>query len=117
MLSELEEIITYKQNVDQPDRQQTIRNTWMTRFESISFSDPGYLLTHHDRLKGCQSDVDVWQRILQVRSLVLNPTEDAAMWIKFANLCRKSDRKILAEKTLNSLLGHVGEEEKVLFLI
>ena len=35
------------------------------------------------------------------------------MWIKFANLCRKSDRKILAERTLNSLLGQVGEEEKV----
>lgn len=64
-------------------------------------------------MKGCQSDVDVWQRILQVRSLVLNPTEDTTMWIKFANLCRKSDRKILAERTLNSLLGQVGEEEKV----
>jgi FKBP12-rapamycin complex-associated protein len=57
--------------------------------------------------------VDVWQRILQVRSLVLNPTEDNTMWIKFANLCRKSDRNVLAEKTLNSLLGHTGEEEKV----
>lgn len=39
------------------------------------------------------------------------------MWIKFANLCRKSDRKILAEKTLNSLLGQVGEEEKVIFAL
>lgn len=26
------------------------------------------------------------------------------MWIKFANLCRKSDRMALAEKTLNSLM-------------
>ena len=26
------------------------------------------------------------------------------MWIKFANLCRKSDRMFLAEKTINSLL-------------
>ena len=32
MLSELEEIITYKQNVDQPDRQATIQNTWMRRY-------------------------------------------------------------------------------------
>lgn len=30
------------------------------------------------------------------------------MWIKFANLCRKSGRMTLAEKTLNSLMG--GEE-------
>lgn len=27
------------------------------------------------------------------------------MWIKFANLCRKSDRMALAEKTINSLLA------------
>lgn len=27
------------------------------------------------------------------------------MWIKFANLCRKSDRMVLAEKTINSLLS------------
>lgn len=27
------------------------------------------------------------------------------MWIKFANLCRKSERMQLAEKTINSLLS------------
>lgn len=57
-----------------------------------------------DRLSGCQPEVEVWQRILQVRTLVLDPWEDNAMWIKFANLCRKSDRMALAEKTLNSLM-------------
>lgn len=56
------------------------------------------------RLQGCQPDVDVWQRILQVRALVLSPDDDPAMWIKFANLCRKSERMALAEKTINSLL-------------
>ena len=56
------------------------------------------------RLRGCQPDVEVWQRILQVRTLVLNPEDDPAMWIKFANLCRKNDRMALAEKTINSLL-------------
>ena len=57
------------------------------------------------RLQGCQPDVDVWQRILQVRALVLSPDDDPAMWIKFANLCRKSERMALAEKTINSLLS------------
>lgn len=57
------------------------------------------------RLKGCEQDVEIWQRILSVRSLVLTPSQDKEMWIKFANLCRKSDRLGLAEKTLNSLLG------------
>ena len=49
--------------------------------------------------------MEVWQRILQVRTLVLNPEDDPAMWIKFANLCRKNDRMVLAEKTINSLLS------------
>jgi FKBP12-rapamycin complex-associated protein len=35
MLSELEEIIAYKQYADQPERQQTMRKTWMKRFVSI----------------------------------------------------------------------------------
>ncbi|KDQ61375.1 hypothetical protein JAAARDRAFT_66505 [Jaapia argillacea MUCL 33604] len=87
MLSELEEIIAYKQYADQPERQQTMRKTWMKR------------------LQGCQPDVEVWQRILQVRTLVLAPEDDPVMWIKFANLCRKSDRMALAEKTINSLLS------------
>ncbi|KAJ7577108.1 phosphatidylinositol 3-kinase [Mycena floridula] len=93
MLSELEEIISYKQFADQPDRQQTMRKTWMTR------------------LQGCQPDVEVWQRILQVRTLVLNPEDDPVMWIKFANLCRKSDRMVLAEKTINSLLSPVESSQ------
>ncbi|KIK95251.1 hypothetical protein PAXRUDRAFT_33077 [Paxillus rubicundulus Ve08.2h10] len=87
MLSELEEIIVYKQYADQPERQQAMRKTWMKR------------------LQGCQPDVETWQRVLQVRALVLNPEDDPVMWIKFANLCRKSDRMALAEKTINSLLS------------
>lgn len=86
MLSELEEIVNYKQHADQPERQAAMRKTWMKR------------------LQGCQPDVEVWQRILQVRALVLSPEDDPVMWIKFANLCRKSDRMFLAEKTINSLL-------------
>lgn len=87
MLSELEEIISYKRFADQPERQQTMRKTWIKR------------------LQGCQKEVEVWQRILQVRTLVLNPEDDPIMWIKFANLCRKSDRMALAGKTINTLLA------------
>ena len=32
MLSELEEIIAYKQYADQPERQATMRRTWMKRW-------------------------------------------------------------------------------------
>lgn len=88
MLSELEEALAYKLDyADQPDRQATMRTIWMKRLE------------------GCELDVEVWQRILSVRSIVLTPADDMDTWIKFANLCRKSGRMVLAEKTLNSLLG------------
>ncbi|KAL7421428.1 phosphatidylinositol kinase-related protein kinase tor1 [Cryptotrichosporon argae] len=87
MLSELEEIIAYKDHADQPERQATQRKTWQSR------------------LHGCQRDVEVWQRILQVRSLVLTPNEDMDTWIDFADLCRVSDRLGVAEKTLTSLVG------------
>lgn len=96
MLSELEEIIQYKEasNMNLPDhreRRQVIQKTWMKR------------------LRGCQRDVEVWQRILKVRALVMTPRENVDMWIKFANLCRKSGRMGLAEKTINSLLGYEAD--------
>ncbi|KAJ7623177.1 phosphatidylinositol 3-kinase [Roridomyces roridus] len=86
LLSELEEIIAYKKNADQPERQKTMRRTWMKR------------------LQGCQPDVEVWQRVLQVRTLVINPESDPEMFIKFTNLCRSSERMVLANKTITSLL-------------
>ena len=86
MLAELEEIITYKQNNNNPEKQETMRQTWMKR------------------LRGCSSNVEVWQRMLKVRALVISPKENMEMWIKFSNLCRKSNRIGLAEKSLNSLL-------------
>ncbi|KAG9256851.1 armadillo-type protein [Emericellopsis atlantica] len=85
MLAELEEIIVYKQCDEK--KQATMRKTWETR------------------LKGCQRNVDVWQRMLRLRALVMAPSENLHMWIKFANLCRKSGRVGLAEKSLKQLIG------------
>ncbi|KAK0553866.1 phosphatidylinositol kinase- protein kinase tor1 [Tilletia horrida] len=88
MLSELEEALAYKTTYrDQRDRQASIRGMWMKRLDK------------------CQPEVDVWQRVLSVRSIVLTPEDDIDSWIKFANLCRKSGRMVLAQKTINSLLG------------
>jgi len=85
MLAELEEIITYKKSNGDPVKQATMRETWTTR------------------LKGCERNVETWQRMLKVRALVLTPNENIEMWIKFANLCRKQGRIGLAEKSLRSL--------------
>lgn len=61
-------------------------------------------------MKGCQRNVEVWQRILKVRALVITPKEDMEMWIKFANLCRKSGRLSLSQKFLTSLLNSTGPD-------
>ncbi|GAA5970883.1 hypothetical protein JCM11641_004492 [Rhodosporidiobolus odoratus] len=89
MLSELEEIISWKEasTAGNHERRAVIQKTWLKR------------------LKGCKRDVDVWQRILKVRALVIQPHEDIEMWVKFTNLCRKSGRLGLADKTLGLLLG------------
>ena len=84
MLAELEEIISYKQ-IDLPERKESLKEIW------------------NQRLLGCQHKVEVWQGMLKVRALVLRPEENPTIWIKFANLCRKSDRTGLAERSLISL--------------
>ncbi|CCF56244.1 hypothetical protein KAFR_0A08100 [Kazachstania africana CBS 2517] len=86
LITELEEIIVFKKLPTYSPKSATIRNTW------------------NKRLLGCQKSVDVWQRALKVRSLVIKPKQDMHMWIKFANLCRKSGKLNLAEKALNTLL-------------
>ncbi|KAL1876357.1 hypothetical protein VTK73DRAFT_9536 [Phialemonium thermophilum] len=94
MLAELEELIIYKQCGER--KQATMRKTWETR------------------LKGCQRNVEVWQRMLRLRSLVMSPSENMHMWIKFANLCRKSGRVGLAEKSLKQLIGTDAPLESVI---
>ncbi|CDK26792.1 unnamed protein product [Kuraishia capsulata CBS 1993] len=92
MLAELEEIIKYKCYAPGSEKRIAMRATW------------------NKRLLGCQRNVDIWQRMLKVRALVVKPKQDMEMWIKFANLCRKSGRLGLAEKSLNSLLDEGNVE-------
>eukprot|EP01116_Phalansterium_solitarium_P018594 TRINITY_DN4988_c0_g1_i2.p1 TRINITY_DN4988_c0_g1~~TRINITY_DN4988_c0_g1_i2.p1 ORF type:complete len:2361 (-),score=824.80 TRINITY_DN4988_c0_g1_i2:390-7472(-) len=83
-LSELEEIITFK---TQPDRRRPLVDIW------------------NQRLRGAQRDVETWQSLLAVRSLVLSPLDDAGAHLKFSALCRKHGRFDLSFKTLVNLLG------------
>merc|ERR1719270_2504428 len=70
-----------------PERRSTIKDMWWSR------------------LQGCQRVVEDWQRILQVRSLVLEPADHQRTWLKYASLCRKSNRLQLSHKTLVTILG------------
>ncbi|KAJ4349705.1 phosphatidylinositol kinase- protein kinase tor1 [Didymosphaeria variabile] len=86
MLAELEEIMLYKQNDGNLEKQASMRRTWMKR------------------LKGLQPNPEVWQRMMKVRQLVITPQQSLDMWIKYTNLCRKNERMGLAEKGLQKLL-------------
>jgi FKBP12-rapamycin complex-associated protein len=46
----------------------------------------------------------VWQKILKIRSLVLDPTEDTEVYLKYANLCVQSGRPKLAYKVFTATL-------------
>ncbi|KAG0356937.1 phosphatidylinositol kinase- protein kinase tor1 [Podila minutissima] len=87
MVAELEEIISYKKYDQQPDRQATIRKTWMKR------------------LIGCERNVEIWQRMIKVHAMALTPAEDMDMRIKYMNLCRKTGRLRLAEQEMATLMG------------
>jgi FKBP12-rapamycin complex-associated protein len=94
MLAELEELVVYKQSNEK--KQAVMRRTWETR------------------LKGCQRNVEVWQRMLRLRALVIPASENMHMWIKFSNLCRKAGRMGLAEKSLKSLVGSEAPLESII---
>lgn len=86
LVTELEEIITFKKLPVNSEKRVILKNNW------------------NKRLLGCQKNVDIWQRALKVRSLVITPKQDMHIWIKFANLCRKSGKLKLAERALKQLL-------------
>ncbi len=86
-LSELEELIAYKRASDGTPVRERLRAVW------------------NHRLLGCQRDVDVWQRVLAVHSLVIPIGENLDTWLKFCSIARKSGRMNLCQRTLRRLLG------------
>ncbi|KAJ2011958.1 phosphatidylinositol kinase- protein kinase tor1, partial [Coemansia sp. S680] len=86
MLTELEEVIVYKTLPDDTQRQGAIINTW------------------RQRLKGMPQDVGMWQKLLRLHSMVLRPILDLDTWIKYVNMCRKSEQMTIARQAIVQLL-------------
>lgn len=63
------------------------------------------------RLAGCPPDVSTWQKILNVRSLVLDFSDDPETWLRFTSLCRHSGQTSLAEAVLTEQLGFDPESK------
>lgn len=98
-LAELEEISEYMnlnpKNEDDRERRQHTLDIWKKR------------------IQGVDRNVEVWQALLSVRSLVEPPANNLRWWTKFGNLVRKSDRPNKARQILSYLLlGHNRELEK-----
>lgn len=58
------------------------------------------------RLLGAERSVDTWTQLLAVRRLVVPPTEDADVYVKYAVMCRKEGREQYGWRTLTQLLGY-----------
>ncbi len=102
LLSELEETI---QCLVRPERKQQLQQTWWNRLQ-VQYYSLHYLIAVLLSLQGCQRNMEDWQRILQVRSLVFSQQEELRGWIKFASICRKSGKIAVSERTLLNLLEH-----------
>ena len=65
----------------------------------------------NDRINGCQRTVDVWQKILSVRSILLDKAENLDCWVRFIHLCRKTNQEHslkLAKRTLKLIEADVA---------
>ena len=63
------------------------------------------------RLRGVQANVEVWQSLLAVHSLVVPPEGNTDSWLKLASLCRKTGKYHMCLKAITKLLGPHGHEE------
>lgn len=52
------------------------------------------------RVLGVDRNIQVWQSLMLVRSLVFDPREDVDIWLKYARLCRKSGHLNMAASAL-----------------
>ncbi|KAJ2370403.1 phosphatidylinositol kinase- protein kinase tor1, partial [Coemansia sp. RSA 2607] len=86
LLTELEEVVAYKQAHDDKERRLSIINTWRRR------------------LDGIQQDVGMWQKLLRLHSMVLRPILDLDTWIKYVNMCRKTEQMKIARHAITQLL-------------
>ncbi|KAJ2712879.1 phosphatidylinositol kinase- protein kinase tor1 [Coemansia spiralis] len=91
MLTELEEIIEFKNDGCTRERQENLIQAWNTR------------------LGGMRQDVAKWQRALRLRSLALRPILDVDTWVALANMSRHSGDMKVARAAIDRLLNDEAE--------
>jgi FKBP12-rapamycin complex-associated protein len=92
-LIELEEVIAYKSAEETVSRRTDLLSLW------------------NSRLQGCQQSIDLWEKELSFRPLVVCPEEDLNSWLSFAKLFMKSEQLRLAGETLEALFLRARQDE------
>jgi len=64
------------------------------------------------RLVGVQQNVEVYQAILSVRSLMMGMEEDVNTWLRFSGLCRSGGRMKQSKRVLQDLRDAVRSQAK-----
>lgn len=102
-LCDLEEVIWFKSEEETSDRRSDLLELW------------------NARLRGSQPSIDIWEKFLSFRPLLVCPEEDLETWTQFAELCMKNRQMRLAEDTLETLLlrseGDVKNSSKIFLKI
>ncbi|KAJ3431054.1 serine/threonine-protein kinase mtor [Anaeramoeba flamelloides] len=88
-LIELEEAIQYKK---------ATRNSNVLKQKQIKQN-------YSKRLLNCKKEINIWQRILSVQSIVIPPKENIEIWLKFAKLSIKNGKNFtLAERSIRKFI-------------
>ena len=116
MLTELEEVIEFKQEEDKfkANANRNLQASWTSKEEDdhddqqeLEVEDESsgeafirakknlLLKTWQSRLKCAPRDVEIYRQILGVHTLVADPREDPKPWLKLASLCRKVNSLLL----------------------
>ena len=121
LLSELEEVIEYKMH---PERRDMIWRAWWDRLQvrgraggrdavgGVDLKQPGLQVLSQEHAhaleyflgeaglclasypQGIQDNIEDWERVLRVHSLVLSPKEEVQALCRYASICRKSGRMV-----------------------
>ena len=112
MMRELEETIEYLQS--QPCGESTLLNGQTSHQQTQDSSNCSVTQSREQvriartwcsRLLQCQEGVEVWQKILKLRTLAISPRNSVDLTSKFARLCQKSGRGLNARRCFLYLLG------------
>ena len=92
-----------------------MRDTWLRQGRDGWEEECAHLRSMWtQRLRGVQAEVDVWQSLLAVHTLVIPPAGNADSWLKLAAHCRRAGKYSMCYKAITKLLEGLPEDTGLL---